>query len=128
MENHSIDSNGLKQVRIQAKLRWIAAGTGLVTISGLAITWLYLPFPVLLILGAAIAGRWPRTGRWLMWVGAAVLSLFLLPTYIVLLPENHFVYTDLIILLIDIGWVGTVVLLPLCDVVLFIDAFKTRKQ
>ena len=95
--------------------------------SGMAITWLYLPFPVLLILGAAVAGKWPRTGRCLMWVGSAVLTLFLLPTYVVLLPENHFVSTDFIILLINIGWVGTVVLLPLCDVMLFMDAFKARK-
>jgi len=27
----------------------------------------------------------------------------------------------------DIGWIGTLILLPLCDVMLVIDAFKRRQ-
>jgi hypothetical protein len=95
----------------------------LFAVSGAAMTSLYLPFPILLIVGAAIAGKWPRTGRWLMWAGASVLSVCLLPVYVLLLREMHFAYVDLLILLIDIGWVGTLILLPLCDVMLVIDAF-----
>ena len=87
---------------------------------------LYLPFPVMLIVGAAILGKWPRTGRWLMWIGAAVLSVCLLPTYVLLLRKIHFAYADLLVLLIDIGWIGTLILLPLCDVMLVIDAFNGR--
>jgi hypothetical protein len=107
-------------------LRWLAACTGLVAVSGGAMTSLYLPFPVMLIVGAAILGKWPRTGRWLMWIGASVLSVCLLPTYILLLREMHFSYADLLILLIDIGWIGTLILLPLFDVMLLIDAFKRQ--
>ncbi len=90
-------------------------------------TSLYLPFSLMLIVGAAILGRWPRTGRWLMWIGASVLSVCLLPAYVLLLPEMHFTYVELLILLIDIGWIGTLILLPLCDVMLVIDAFKRRQ-
>ena len=107
-------------------LRWLAACTGLVAFSGAALTSLYLPFPVVLIVGAAILSKWPRTGRWLMWIGASVLSVCLLPAYVLLLREMHFAYADLLILLIDIGWIGTLILLPLCDVMLVIDAFKRR--
>ncbi len=107
-------------------LRWLAACTGLVAVSGGAMTSLYLPFPVMLIMGAAILGKWPRTGRWLIWIGASVLSVCLLPAYAFLLWEMHFAYADLLILLIDIGWIGMLILLPLCDVILVIDAFKRR--
>ncbi|MGZ7090482.1 MAG: hypothetical protein ACXVKH_13525 [Candidatus Angelobacter sp.] len=108
-------------------LRWLAACTGLVAVSGGAMTSLYLPFPIMLIVGAAILGKWPRTGRWLIWIGASVLSVCLLPAYVVLLGEMHFAYVDFLIFLIDIGWIGTLILLPLCDVILVIDAFKRRQ-
>jgi hypothetical protein len=36
----------------------------------------------------------------------------------------HFAYADLLILLIDIGLIGTLILLPVFDVMLLIDAFK----
>jgi hypothetical protein len=107
-------------------LRWLAACTGLVAVSGGAMTSLYLPFPVMLIVGAAILGKWPRTGRWLMWISASVLSVCLLPTYILLLREMHFARADLLILLIDIGLIGTLILLPVFDVMLLMDAFKRR--
>ena len=99
---------------------------GLVAFSGAALTWLDLPFPVMLIAGAAILGKWPPTGRWLMWIGASVLSVCLLPAYVLLLREMHFAHVDFLILLIDIGWIGTLILLPLFDVILVIDAFKGR--
>jgi hypothetical protein len=108
-------------------LRWVAACTGLVAVSGGAMTLLYLPFAIILIVGAAIVGKWPRTGRWLMWIGASVLSVCLLPAYVLLYRKMHFAYVDLSILLIDIGWVGTLMLLPLCDAMLVIDAFKRRQ-
>ena len=48
----------------------------------------------------------------------------LLPAYVLLLQDMQLAYVDLLTLLIDIGWIGTLILLPLCDVMLFIDAFK----
>ena len=70
--------------------------------------------------------KWPRAGRGLMWVGAAVLSAFLLPSFVVLLREFRFEYVDFNILLIDMGWIGTLVLLPLCDVMLAMDRYRNR--
>jgi hypothetical protein len=130
MENNSTAPNGIAQVRIEARLRWIAAGTGLVTMSGLAITVLYLPFPILLIVGAAIAGKWLRTGRWLMWIGASVISVCVLPFYVLELPVlmRSFFVPDVPIMLINIGWMGTMILLPLCDVMLILDGFRGRKM
>jgi hypothetical protein len=126
MEKSLIDSNREVLARREARLRWVAACAGLVTLSSVVVTMLCLPFPVMLIVGAAIAGRWPRTGQWLMGISACVLSVLLLPVYVLLLPEVKFVYTDILILLIDIGWIGTLILLPLC-ILLLADVFKKRQ-
>src|SRR5471032_2303205 len=120
LENQHLDSTKDALSRFETKLRWCAACTGLVTLSSAAITVLYLPFPVILLVGAAVAGKWPHTGRWLMGIGASVLSVCLLPTYILLLPGLRFAYVDLAVLLIDIGWVGTLIILPLCDAMLLL--------
>jgi hypothetical protein len=61
-----------------------------------------------------------------MGISACVLSVCLLPVYLLLLPEVRFVYTDIVILLIDLGWIGTLILLPLC-ILLLADVFKRRK-
>jgi hypothetical protein len=61
-----------------------------------------------------------------MGISACVLSVFLLPVYVLLLPELRFVYTDILALLIDIGWIGTLILLPLC-ILLLADVFKRRR-
>jgi hypothetical protein len=80
----------------------------------------------MLMLGAAVTARWPRAGRGLMWVSAAVLSVFLLPSFVILLREFRFEYVDFNILFIDIGWIGTLVLLPLCDAMLAMDRYRNR--
>lgn len=110
----------------ETRLCWVAGSAGLAALSAVAITTLFLPFPIMLMLGAAVTARWPRTGRGLMWIGAAVLSAFLLPSFVVLLREFRFEYVDFNILLIDIGWIGTLILLPLCDVMLAVDHYRNR--
>jgi uncharacterized membrane protein YqaE (UPF0057 family) len=110
----------------ETRLCWVAGSAGLAALSAVAITTLFLPFPIMLMLGAAVTARWPRTGRGLMWIGAAVLSAFLLPSFAVLLREFRFEYVDFNILLIDIGWIGTLILLPLCDVMLAVDHYRNR--
>jgi hypothetical protein len=62
-----------------------------------------------------------------MWTSASLLSVFVLPAYVVLLPEIRFLCMDFLGLLIDIGWVGTLILLPICDVMLLVDVFKGRQ-
>jgi hypothetical protein len=127
LESQHLDSTKDALGRFKTGLRWLAACTGLATLSSAAITMLYLPFPVILIVGAVVAGKWPHTGRWLMGIGASVLSVCLLPIYVLLLPELRFAYVDFLVLLIDIGWVGTLIILPLCDTMLLLDGFERRK-
>jgi hypothetical protein len=116
--------------KLPAKLRWITASTGLVTLSSAAITLIYLPAPILLIMGSVIAGRSPRAGRCLMYAGASLLSVYLLPVYVLLLPEfyRHLSYTDLLGFFIDAGWIGSLVLPPICDVMLVMDGYKRRES
>jgi hypothetical protein len=117
-----MDSN-----RMRRSLRWIAALTGLVTFSSLAITLLYLPLPVLLIVGASVARRKPHTAKWLMYIGASVLSVFVLPVYAVLLFEPREHLHDAVALLINLGWKASLILLPLFDVMLVLDWIKARR-
>jgi hypothetical protein len=68
-----------------------------------------------------------------MWIGAALLSVFVLPFWVLVLPEalhsrGTFFLTDPLGMLISIGWVGTLVLLPIFDVALVVDGFKKRKR
>ena len=116
----------MSQARAETSLHWIAAITGLVTFSSLAMTLLYLPLPILLIVGAAIAGRWPRTGRWLMWIGAVVLSVCVLPVYTVLLFGPREYLPGAMAVLISLGWKTSLILLPLFDVMLVVDALRAK--
>lgn len=64
-----------------------------------------------------------------MWIGASVLSVCVLPLYVLVLPElmRSFFVPDVPIMLINFGWIGTVILLPICDVMLILDGFRGRK-
>jgi hypothetical protein len=60
-----------------------------------------------------------------MWIGASVLSVCVLPFYVLIFPEmRSFFVPDVLIMLINLGWIGTVILLPLCDVLLILDGIK----
>ena len=117
----------------EMKLRLLAVCTGLVTLGSAAITVLYLPWPILILMGAVVSGRWPHIGRGLMWIGAAFLSVFVLPLWVLLLPaalhskDIVFSHKDLMGTLISIGWIGTLVFLPIFDVALVVDGFRKRK-
>lgn len=108
--------------RRSLKTRWLAACAGLaLTLPCLGITLFYLVMPVMLIVGAAIA-RWrPRIGRWLMWIGAFLLSVLVFPWCVAILlhPASP---VDLMIS----SCIASAIFLPLCDVMLLIDGFKRR--
>lgn len=69
-----------------------------------------------------------------MLIGAALLSVFVLPVFVAMLPEAlHtreilFSRKDPMGTLISLGWLGTLVLLPVFDVVLMVDSLKRRKM
>jgi hypothetical protein len=113
---------------MRRSLRWTAALIGLVTFSSLAITLLYLPLPVLLIVAASVAGRRPRTTKWLMYIGASVLSVCISPVYAVLLFEPREHLPDAVAVLINLGWKASLILLPLFDVMLVLDWIRARRR
>jgi hypothetical protein len=75
------------------RIRWLAIATGIA--SALALfPALLLQYSILLIAGGIIQPRFPSVGKWLVWVGAAGLSVMLV-TYDVLffpgpLPHPHY--------------------------------------
>ena len=111
------------------KLRVLAACAGVAAaLSCFWITVWYLPLPVLLIAGAAIAGAWPRLGRWLMWIGAFLSSLCLFPYYILILahpavPVDRHDINGILLMCVS---VASVILVLICDLLLVLDGFKNR--
>jgi hypothetical protein len=69
--------------------------------------------------GAVIVGGRPRIGRWLMWVGAFLLSVLVFPWCVAILrhPASP---VDFMIS----SCIASAIFLPLCDVMLLIDGFK----
>ena len=99
-------------------IRWLAAITGVFTaVVGLLPT--YLMSPLLcspLVVGAALAGRSPRSGRIVMWCGAVLLSLVTFPlgVWFLLLPSG----TDPNVIL---AAVMCILIVVWCDVALALD-------
>jgi hypothetical protein len=106
--------------RMNPALRWLAASAGLVMVLPcLGITVLYLILPAMLTGGAVIVSGWPRFGRWLMWVGAFLLSILVFPWCIATLlhPGGR---VDLMVS----ACLASAILLPLCGLALLVDVFK----
>jgi hypothetical protein len=113
------------------RIRWLAiiAGcfSGLAGAVGLGVAFLLVPSP--LILGAAVQPRSERPGRWLMWVGAFLLSVVVLPTGFRLLLGNmrelgsHTVQPIAVPFLLSLG---TILLVLWCDVSLVVEAMMHR--
>jgi hypothetical protein len=66
---------------VSTKTRWIVAATGCTTaITGIPVlSWLSAFVSGFLIVGAVLARRFPRTGRDLIWFGAGLTSLWVIP-------------------------------------------------
>lgn len=112
------------------RTRWLAILAG--GISGIAgvlpygLFWLLIPS--ILILGV-IVQRWsPSPGRWLMWLGAFLLTLnvglFLAPALLEIrsLRSTH----DVNLLAVIVLALASVVLVGWCDVALVVDARRSR--
>jgi hypothetical protein len=70
------------------RVRRLAIATGIASALALFPT-LFLLYPTLLILGGIIQPRFPSTGRWFLWTGAAMLGAELL-LYDVMILQNAF--------------------------------------
>jgi hypothetical protein len=108
------------------KIRWLAVATGCLTVVMTILDGLSLlaVVPILLILGAALAGNSPREGRYLMWIGSAALSAYALPIGIGILLVSLRGGTDLILI---VTILVMVLMVLWCDLVLVIDGFKTMR-
>jgi hypothetical protein len=71
---------------IPAGLRWFASVIALTVAIGATViggsfgfSFLYWELPSLLLVGAILSGKAPAVGRFLMWFGAAILTVLFLP-------------------------------------------------
>jgi len=126
----SIDHN---RETIRSRIRRLAVVTVCVTAAATLTASGGFLLTIPLVLGVIAESRSPRRGRWLMWVGAAYLSVTLLQMEIRILPEGvRELRSDH-----HLGGLGPIVF-PLCiasillivgfDVALLIDAMRTRRS
>lgn len=138
------ESNGEPLGLVASRTRWLVVAAALfATAAGFTLGGLLLlPLASFMILGAVVQPRSPRSGRWLMWTSASLLTLHFLPASVVLLsgifrtpppivtlsgtPRNPVPYVDLVALGIISLWLVSSLLVMWCDAELVIDAWKLR--
>jgi hypothetical protein len=115
-----------RDVTVSNGMRWLAAFTGCFTaVVGLYATYgLSLVLSPVLVVGAAAAGYLPRTGRSLMWLGAAIVSLVAFPLGVLLLWQSRIAGQDP---LVTGGAMICVGLVLWCDVALVADFVKIKR-
>src|SRR6185437_2463464 len=79
-----------------------------------------------LLVGAVLKGHLQRTGTWMMWIGAALLSLWALPfgARILLSPPP----IDRSGMSVIVATAVTLLLVVICDIALVLEAFKNQPQ
>jgi hypothetical protein len=114
---------------VPSKIRWLAGTTGCVT----GAIWFFdfgIGFlSIFLIVGAILAGRFPRIGRVVIWFGAVIASLSVLPLSVWILR------LDLGTGLgrgggdwrVTTGCVATILLVGWCDTALVVQAVRMRQ-
>jgi hypothetical protein len=109
------------------KTRWLAGITaGVAAVSGsLGFGLSFLAVPSILIIGAFMAGRWQRSGTWLLWIGAFFLSLWALPYggLILVSPPPRSDHSGLGVIAMT---ATTMLLVVLCDLALLLEAVRRR--
>jgi hypothetical protein len=101
-----------------ARMRWVAIATGIA--SALALfPILYLLYPALLIAGGLIQPRFPTTGRWLVWAGAAELWTVLITYDVYVLFPHPFQLPYM-----GLAFSASTVLLIWCSVELIVEGIN----
>lgn len=101
-----------------ARMRWVATATGIA--SALALfPILYLLYPALLIAGGLLQPRFPTTGKWFVWVGAAELWPVLITYDVYVLFPHPFE-----LLYMGLTFLASTVLLIWCTVELLVDGAR----
>jgi uncharacterized membrane protein len=104
-------------------IRWLAILTGCSTVV-FSVSAFGAPF---LILGAAIQSRARTTGRWLMWIGALLLSLFLVPLSSELVNEIRRTFWSDTFAIVLLAAIATI-LVYCCDIALLVEGFRSRRD
>jgi hypothetical protein len=112
-------------VVVSNKIRWLAviAGCASIVFGPLAFGSLFL------VVGAVVQPRAPTSAKWLMWVGALLLSVFVIPLGISTAFEqaklthlDHHITMDPMFVLLALS----ATILCCCDAALLIEALKSR--
>jgi hypothetical protein len=116
-----------ENITVSSRTRWIVAATGCVA-ALIGVPVLSLLAPILssfLVLGAVLAGRFPRYGRDLMWFGAGITTLWggTVGTYIL-----HFSFKPGNDKRVMLAVLVSLVLLVWCDVALIKEGLGQRPR
>jgi hypothetical protein len=111
-------------ISVSSSMRWLAGTAGCLTAATFIFDYGLGLLSVFLIVGALVAGRFPRKGRDLIWFGAVVASLSELPIAISMLLISARGGTDP---RVTVGAAASVLLIVWCDAALVMQAFKTSR-
>ncbi len=104
-----------------SRIRWLAIATGVA--SALALfPILFLLYPALLIAGGLMQARFPTTGKWLVWAGAANLWPVVIVYDVMMFPNPWGQTKDPVIMVVQFA--ATTLLLTWCSVELVADGLK----
>jgi hypothetical protein len=110
-------------VPLSKNIRWLVGGTGIIT-GAIFIKDYGLGFlSAFLIIGALLAGRFPRSGKELAWFGAGVVSLSILPLSTWFL-FHAFDGTDP---WVTAGSAASVLFIVLCDAALLMEVISRKR-
>jgi hypothetical protein len=117
---------------IARKTRWLAIATGSFTAAAacLSITFLLAVVPTLLILGAIVQPRYPRTGLGMMVLSALSVSLWVIPIGALFLSQGFRtlrVYHDFNAIAITSLFLVAFFLVVCCDAALIVDFLKLTR-
>jgi hypothetical protein len=97
----------------------------------LAFGWLFLIVPSVLIVGALVQPRAPRSGKLLMWVGAGIVSIVIVPVGFEVLRESNNIarlVKDPKTVAISLLFIMSTALVISCDVALAVNAVRNRNR
>jgi len=115
-----------KSTNSKSPIRWFAVITagvaGIVGTLGFGLP--FVAVPSLLLVGAILRGHWQRTGTWMMWIGAVLLSLWTLPfgARILLSPPP----IDRSGMSVIVATAVTLLLVVVCDIALAVEALRVN--
>jgi hypothetical protein len=108
----------------------IAAGFFSAASAALGLGVLAIVLPAFLLGTAILEPYVPRTGKWLIWIIAFILSVYTLPIGVMIIRDGISTlrpYHDPAILGILASWLLTLFFLIWCDAELILDAYTSRK-